>query len=102
MDRAPDDAAVVDRRAMRKMTPVGERHGEELAAGRKDRHEGGKVGLGPGVGLHVGVLGAEQLPGPADRQSLDLIHDLAAAVIPALEGEDRRSMVAGRASAHLW
>jgi len=33
------------------------------------------------VGLHVGVLGPEELLGAADRELLDDIDDLAAAVV---------------------
>ena len=42
-----------------------------------DRH----VRRGPGVRLHVRVVGAEQGLGPVDRKLLDLVDDLAAAVV---------------------
>ena len=41
------------------------------------------VGRAAGVRLHVGVVGAEQLLGAVDRQLLDLVHPLAAAVVAA-------------------
>ena len=45
----------------------------------------GKVGLGAGVGLHVGVIGAEELLSPLDGDVLHHVHALAAAVV-ALTG----------------
>ena len=42
---------------------------------------GGGVGLRAGVRLDVGVLGAEELFGAGDGEPLDLVHDLAAAVV---------------------
>src|SRR6185503_10950504 len=39
------------------------------------------VGLRAGVGLHVDVLGPEELAGPADGQLLGDVDDLAAAVV---------------------
>ena len=43
------------------------------------------VGLAPGVRLHVGVLGAEELLGAVDGELLDHVDELAAAVV-ALAG----------------
>jgi hypothetical protein len=70
---------------MGQMTPVGERHGQQSFPRLGERHEGREVGLRAGVGLHIGVLRAEELPGPVDRQPLHLVHHFAAAVI-ALAG----------------
>ena len=47
---------------------------------------GGHVRAGTRVRLHVGVLGTEELFGASDRELLDLVHDLAAAVV-ALPGQ---------------
>ena len=60
-----------------------ERQPEERVARLEQRHVGGVVGLGAGVGLDVGVLGAEQLLGAVDRQLLGDVDLLAAAVIAA-------------------
>src|SRR6059058_5400828 len=49
----------------------------ELGDGEIRRH----VRLRPRVRLHIRMLGAEQLLRPVDRELLDLIDDLAAAVI---------------------
>ena len=40
------------------------------------------VRLRAGMGLDVRVLGTEQCPGPVDGELLDLVDDLAAAVVP--------------------
>ena len=45
-------------------------------------HVDGVVGLGAGVGLHVGKLRAEELAGPLNGQVLHDVHALAAAVVP--------------------
>ena len=60
-----------------------ERQAEERVARFEQRHVGGVVGLGAGVGLDVGVLGAEQLLGAVDRQLLGDVDLLAAAVVAA-------------------
>ena len=60
-----------------------ERHAEERVAGLEQRHVDGVVGLGAGVRLDVGVLGAEQLLGAVDRQLLGDVDLLAAAVVAA-------------------
>ena len=80
--RPPDCPAVIDRRAVRQVASVRKRHPHEQLTRRDEGHEGREVGLGPGVRLHVGVLGAEELLEPVDGQLLDLVHDLAAAVVP--------------------
>ena len=60
-----------------------QRHAHDLLARREHGHEGGEVGLGPGVRLHVGVLRAEELLQAVDGELLDLVDDLAAAVVAA-------------------
>ena len=103
--RLPDAAAVVDRRAMRQVPAMRQRHAHELAARRQQHHERREVGLGARVRLHVGVLGAEELLQPVDGQLLDLVHHLAAAVVPlarvplgVLVGERRAHRVDHRAA----
>ena len=54
---------------------------EDRVAGLQAREVHGHVRLRAGVRLHVRVLGAEQLLRPVDRELLDLVDDLAAAVV---------------------
>ncbi len=61
---------------------MGQAEGEDGVAGAQQRGVGGQHGGGAGVGLHVGVLGAEEGPGALDGQPLGDVHDLAAAVVP--------------------
>ena len=56
---------------------------EDRVARFEQRHVGGVVGLGAGVRLDVGVVGAEQLLGALDRQFLGDVDLLAAAVVAA-------------------
>ena len=56
-----------------------------VSPGCKQRQVDGHVGLGAGVRLDVGVLGAEELLGALDGQRLDHVDELAAAVV-ALAG----------------
>ena len=56
-----------------------------VSPGCEQRVVDGGVGLGAGVRLDVGVLGAEQRLGPVDRQLLADVDELAAAVV-ALAG----------------
>ena len=91
VDRAPDRAAVVDRRAVGQMAAVRQRHAHQQLARSDQRHEGGEVGLRTRVGLHVGVLRAEQLLQPIDGQLLDLVDDLAPAVVPFARADPRRT-----------
>ena len=67
-----------------------------VSPGSMQRDHGGRVGLGAGVRLHVGGLGAEQGLHPVDGELLDDVDVLAAAVVaPAgvalgvLVGQDR-------------
>src|SRR5207245_131950 len=54
---------------------------EHSGAGLQQGEVDGHVGLRARVRLDVGVLGAEQLLGAGDREVLDDVHDLAAAVV---------------------
>ena len=65
------------------MAAVVEPEAEDRVAGLQEREVRGHVRLRAGVRLNVGVLGAEQLLGAIDRQLLDLVDDLAAAVVAA-------------------
>ena len=56
---------------------------EDRVAGLQEREVGGHVRLRARVRLHVCMLRAEEIHGAIDRQLLDLVHDLAAAVVAA-------------------
>jgi hypothetical protein len=64
---------------------VAEVHAEDLVARLEHGGVDGEIGLGAGVRLDVGVLGAEELLRALDGEGLDLV-DLLAAAIPALPG----------------
>ena len=63
------------------MAAVAEIHAEDGVARLEQREVHGDIGLGAGVGLDVGVLGAEELFRPLDGEGLDLVHVLASAVV---------------------
>ena len=60
---------------------MGELEAQDAVAGRGDRREHGGVRGGAGVRLHVRELGAEQRLGAIDREVLDDVDELAAAVV---------------------
>jgi hypothetical protein len=74
-------AREVQRMAVRQVAAVREVHPEDRVAGREQREVGGHVGLRARMGLHVGMFGAEQRPRAGDRQRLDLVVPLTAAVV---------------------
>ena len=78
-------AGEVGRVAMGEVAAVCEVHAENFVAGLEHGGVDGKVGLGSGVGLHVGVFGAEELLGPLDGEDLDFVHFFASA-IPTFAG----------------
>jgi len=67
--------------AVRQVAAVGQVHPHDPIAGLQDGEVDRLVRLGPGVGLDVGVLGAEQLTQPLARQPLHHVDELAAAVV---------------------
>ena len=75
-------AAGVHRRAVGEVAALVEAQAEDLVARVEQRQVDGHVGVGAGVGLHVGVRGAEELLGPVAGDVLDLVDDLVAAVVP--------------------
>ena len=79
-------AGEVGRRAVREVAAVVERHAHDGVAGRGQRREGGVVGLGARVRLHVGKARAEELAGTVAREVLRLV-DRPAAAIVALAGQ---------------
>ena len=95
-DEAPHLGGDAGRGAVGQVTAVVEPHGQDGVARLEERLVDGQVGVGPGMGLDVGVLGPEQRVEAAPGQVLDLVDDLVAAVVAAarialgvLVGEDR-------------
>ena len=82
-DRVVERAGDVDLHPVTEVAAVVERQAEEGVPWFEQRHVDGVVGLRSGVGLDVGVLGAEQLLGAVDRQLLGDVDLLAAAVVAA-------------------
>src|SRR5205085_10220034 len=74
-------AGEVDPEPVRQVPAVRELEREDRVARLQRREVDGHVGDGAGVRLHVRVLGAEELLRPVDRELLDLVDDLAAAVV---------------------
>ena len=68
--------------AVGQVATVGQAHAHESIAGLQQRQLHRRVGLGAGMGLHIGKFRAEQLLGPVDAKLLQLVHILAAAVVP--------------------
>ena len=80
-DEVVGQAAGVDRRAVGEVAAVVEAEPEHGVAGLEQRLVHAHVGVGAGVRLDVGVLGAEQRPGPLDGERLDAVDDGVAAVV---------------------
>ncbi len=74
-------ARLVDRRAMGQMPARGEVQPHEGVAGLQQREEDRLIGLGAGMGLHIGEIAGEELLGALDGQRLGDIDELAAAVV---------------------
>ena len=76
------DAREVLRVPVREVAAVVEAHGEHPVPGRAEREHGAHVRLRAAVRLDVGVARVEERLGALPRQVLDLVHVLAAAVVP--------------------
>ena len=63
------------------MAAVAKIHAQDGVTGLKQGQVYRHIGLGAGMGLHIGVLRAKELDGPLNGQVLDLVHILAAAVV---------------------
>ncbi len=74
-------AAHVQRMAVGEMTPVGQVQSHDGVAGVQNGEEDRLVGLRPGVGLDVGVLGAEEGLGPIDGELFGDVDGGATAVV---------------------
>ena len=75
---------------------VGQAHAQDGVAALQQGQVNGRVGLGTGVWLDVGVIGAEQFLGAVDGQLLNDVDELATAVVTlarvtfgVLVGQDR-------------
>ncbi len=67
--------------AVGQVAAVSQAHAEDGVTGFDQRQVHGRVGLGTGVRLDVGVIGAEQLLGAIDGQLLDHVDVFATAVV---------------------
>ncbi|MCY1530662.1 hypothetical protein D9M68_658580 [compost metagenome] len=67
--------------AVGQVAAVGQAHAEDGVAGVQQGQVDGAVGLGAGVRLDVGVVGAEQLLGAVDGQLFDNVDVFAATVV---------------------
>ena len=75
----------VDRRPVGEVSALIQAEAEHGVADLEGGEVGGHVGVGAGMGLHVGVLGAEERSGPLTGEVLDAVDHLVAAVV-ALAG----------------
>ena len=75
-------AANVHGRAVRQVAPLVEPHAEDGVTGLEHGQVSGQVGIGAGVGLHIGVLRSEKLARPPAGQFLGLVDHEVAPVIP--------------------
>ncbi len=80
---AIEAAGKIDRAAVGEVAPMGQVHSQDRVAGLEQGKIGRHVGLGTGMGLYVGVLGAKEALGAIDRQLLDLVDIFAPAVVAA-------------------
>ena len=80
-DRLEPFAGEIDRRAMGQMAAGGEVEAHEGVARLEQSEKHRLVGLAAGVRLHIGEFAVEEPADALDRQSLDDIDELAAAVI---------------------
>ena len=67
--------------AVGQMSAIGQAHTHHGITRLKQRQLYGCIGLGTGVGLHIGKLSAKQILCSLDAQALNLINILAAAVV---------------------
>ena len=82
-DDAIELAGEIEFVAVGEVPAHGQVESEDGVSGIEDGHVGGGVGLRAGMGLHVGVLGAEDLFGAIAGEVLDHVGVLAPAVVAA-------------------
>ena len=80
-DEPPHLGGDAGRRPVGQMAAVVEPHGQDGVARLEEGLVDGQIGGGPGMGLHVGVLGPEQGRAPPAGQVLDLVDDLVSPVV---------------------
>ena len=68
--------------AVRQMTAFRQTESQDAISGLEKGEVDREVGVGAGVRLHVGVLGAEEFLRSSDGQALDFVDVLSACVIP--------------------
>ena len=90
----------VELHAVGQVAAVGKRQAHDRVARLQERVVDGGVGLGAGVRLHVGVVGSEERLRAIDRQLLNDVDVLAAAVV-ALAGIALRVLVGQHAALAL-
>ena len=83
---------------MGQVTALGQVHAQHRVAQVQQGEVDRQIRLRPGVGLHVGVFRAEEFAGAGDGDALNLVDELAAAVVP-LAGEPLGIFV-GQHAAH--
>ena len=71
----------IQRMTMGQVAAVRQTHAQQRVAGFQHGQIDGLIGLAAGVGLDVGVLGAEKFLGALDGQILRYVHVLATAVV---------------------
>ena len=81
---------------VRQVAAVVEPQGQDRVAGLEAGEVDGHVRLRAGVGLHVRVLGSEDRLRALDREPLDLVDHLAAAVVPLARDSPRRTCSSAR------
>ncbi len=82
VDKVVEDARGVELHAVREVAAVGQIEGKHGVACLQSREIDRGVGLAAGMRLHVHVLGPEETLEPVAGEVLDLVHELAAAVVP--------------------
>ena len=89
---------LVHHRPVGQVAAAGEIHAHQGVPRLQQGHKGRQIGLGTGMGLHIGVLRAEELFHPVNGQPLDLVHILAPAVVPP--AGVALGILVGQAAAH--
>src|SRR5215467_9027722 len=74
-------AAHIDRDAVSQVPTVSKRHTENHVAGLENSQIHRLICLGPGVRLHIGVLGAEQILGAINRELFDNVDEFATTIV---------------------
>ena len=91
VDDRVEPAGEVDLQPVGQVAAVVEPEREDRVARLEQPEVDGHVRLGAGMRLDVGVLGAEQRLRAVDRELLDLVDDLAAAVVAPARDTPRRT-----------